>query len=97
MPIDGYDNIKLRVKTCGHAVIVLYREPGQNSAGRVILTVMAGKILVSNCEPNSYCKNGGKFVDDTYNVGKNCRGNMEQYVLKVNGGMFKSVLYLFSF
>ena len=70
--IEKYDNIKLRVKTCGHAVIVLYREPGQ-LAGSVILTVMTGKILVTQCNPN--CTAGGTYTDDEYNVGKNCRGN----------------------
>ena len=74
MAIENYENIKLRVKTCGHAVIVLYKESGQSTGGGVVLTLMAGKILVTKCEPN--CQTVVPYTDDDYNVhsDKNCRG-----------------------
>ena len=67
--ISNFDLIKLRVKTCGHAIVVL-----ESSSSKTVLTMTPATIVATKCTPN--CDTTAKFTDDSYNSDpeKDCTG-----------------------
>ena len=70
--VRDYSFVKLRVKTCGHAIVILEDE---GSDKKTMITVMNKKLRVTRCEyrcDNTVTYDSG---DDTYNSKMNdCKG-----------------------